>query len=511
MKLNPVFCPAVWATVVAVLLPASSLVSKASPGLDLARQLNEAFVEVAESVSKSVVVIHVRSRGDRMTEPEGNPFLEQMPEEQRERMEQFFEFFQGQGRGGRRPKGRESEGGGGSGGSSAPLVSGQGSGMVISKEGYILTNNHVVEGAEEIVVSMRDGREIKAEIRGRDPESDLAVIRLKESLPDLVPVRFADSDKVRVGEFAIAIGAPFRLEYSVTFGHVSAKGREVGEMRELTDQDFLQTDATINVGNSGGPLVNIDGQVIGVNSMIRTSMGAPVGIGFAIPSNLAREISSRLIDDGVFSRSWLGISIADLREFQQLQEIQTKATNGVLVRQIQSGGPAEKTELRAADVIIAVDGKPTPNTRILRAMVSRKKSGTAVILDVVRGDETVKVKVTAGERPTQDQMAAARRPKQKKEAPVMELGMTVRELTEELSKKYKVDRADGVIITEIEPGSLAERFELKVGDVVTDINHEPVTNVKEFREEIRKVKGRVLVSFIRDGNKQFEVLKERSK
>ena len=489
----------------------------ASPALQMARQLNEAFVEVAESASRSVVVIYVQSRGDQEMVSENEEFLQQLPEGQRERLEEFMDFFRERGGRGRRGRpapeseekdgGKEKEGGRYRG----PLVPGQGSGMVVREDGYILTNNHVVQGAEEITVVFKDGREAKAEIRGRDPESDLAVIRLKDKVEGLVPVRFADSDKVRVGEFAIAIGAPFHLEYSVTFGHVSAKGREVAEMMSLSDQDFIQTDANINMGNSGGPLVNIEGEVIGVNSMIRTTMGAPVGIGFSIPSNTAREIGDRLIRDGKFVRSWLGVRIEELRTAKEDSDLETSATNGVVVRRVEAGGPADGSNLRAADVIVAVDGKATPSTKALRATVSRKTPGSEVLLDVVRGSEALKLKVTAAEKPPRDQLAGSRRQKPKKETPTMELGMTVKDLTDDLLQEFKVEKADGVIITEVQPGSLAAQFELKPGDIVTDINHVPVTNVKEFREEVRKAKGRVLVSFVRDGDRQFEVLKERSR
>ncbi len=489
----------------------------ASPALEMARKLNEAFVEVAESASRSVVVIHVQSRMDGMAGSAPEDFLEQIPEEQRERWEQFMEFFRGQGSGrGRRgspDSGSESESEEKRPSSRVPLQAGQGSGMILTADGYILTNNHVVEGAEEITVAFKDGREFKAEIRGRDPESDLAVIRLKEKVPGLVPIRFADSDKVRVGEFAIAIGAPFHLDYSVTFGHVSAKGREVREMGALFDQDFIQTDANINMGNSGGPLVNIEGEVIGVNSMIRTSMGAPVGIGFSIPANLAREVSDRLIADGKFARSWLGVRIQDLTESLNQRDLDTKATNGVLVSKIEAGGPADGSSLSPADVIVAVDGKATPTTKVLRSTVSRKRPGTELVLDVIRGQESMKVKVTAAEKPSPEKlMASARtRPRQRKETPTMELGMTVKDLDEDLAKRFQVEQTEGVIITDVADGSLAAQFELKPGDVVTDINHVPVTTVKEFRDEVRKAKGRVLVSFIRDGDKQFEVLKERSR
>jgi serine protease Do len=492
--------------IAAALLSAPLSAKEASPALQLARQMNQAFVEVADEASKSVVVIKVKTKQNAEgVDWEANPFLEQVPEEQRQQFERFFERFRGQNpRRQRQQEEPESD--------ENPLYNGRGSGMIMREDGYILTNNHVVEQAEKILVVLRDGREFKAEVRGRDPESDLAVIQLQEKVSGLIPVRFADSEKVRVGEFAIAIGAPFELDYSVTFGHVSAKGRQVDEMaRTLSEQDFIQTDANINVGNSGGPLVNINGEVMGVNSMIRTSMGVAVGIGFAIPSNLALEIGERLIADGKFVRSWLGIGIADLREYRRFRDIETTAKDGVVVRSIEPKGPASNSELKPADVITAVDGKAVATAQQLRSTVSRKKAGAEVVLDVVRKDDKLKIKVVPDEKPSRETVAANRKPKAQKEDASMELGMTVKPLTKELAKEFEVEMAEGVIITEVEPDSLAAKFELKAGDIVTDINHVPVTNLKEFRDEVRKAKGRVLVSFIRDGTKQFEVLKDRAR
>lgn len=493
-------------TALAAALVSSPLFAKdaeTSPALEIARQLNQAFVEVADKASKSVVVIKVKTKPESGMDWESNPFFEQIPEEQREQFEKFFERFRGNPRRQQRQQEENPD--------EEPLYNGRGSGMIMREDGYILTNNHVVEEAEKILVVFRDGREAKAEVRGRDPESDLAVIQIQEKLPGLIPVRFADSDKVRVGEFAIAIGAPFELDYSVTFGHVSAKGRHVDDMRTISEQDFIQTDANINVGNSGGPLVNINGEVMGVNSMIRTSMGVSVGIGFAIPSNLALEIGNRLIADGRFARSWIGIQLADLREYRRVRDIETTAENGVVVRTIVRNGPASKSELKPADVIIGVDNVPMASVHQLRSTIARKKAGSEITLDVVRNADKIKVKITPEEKPSQDKMVGSVKPKAKDDAESMELGMTVKPVTKELAKEYGVEMAEGVIITDIEANSLAAKFELKSGDIVTDINHVPVTSPKEFRDEVKKAKGRILVSFIRDGTKQFEVLKDRSR
>ncbi|HTH47060.1 MAG TPA: trypsin-like peptidase domain-containing protein, partial [Candidatus Limnocylindria bacterium] len=248
-----------------------AVLAKDSEALQIARQLNEAFIEVADNVSPSVVVITVTEKKDTET------------------MQQMHRFFQAL-----PPELQEGE---------APQRTGQGSGVIVREDGYIVTNNHVVNGAEKIRVRLKDGREFDAEVRGTYPDADIAVVKLKGDVKNLHVAKFADSEKVRVGEFAIAIGAPFELDYSVTYGHVSAKGRaNLGG--GPGDQDFIQTDASINPGNSGGPLVNLNGEIIGINSMIR---GMGTGIGFAIPANNAHEISDRLIADGKFTRSWLGI------------------------------------------------------------------------------------------------------------------------------------------------------------------------------------------------------------
>jgi serine protease Do len=500
----------------AAAMPAPARAKEASPALSMARQLNEAFVEVADSVVPSVVVISV-AVDEPQSAANAMPFFRNLPESQRRQLERFF---------GRLPGGDDEEGEGGDEGEESereprqprersrnddgePRFNGQGSGMVIREEGFILTNNHVVENAKKLKVRFRDGREVEAEIRGTDPESDLAVLKLKEKVPGLVPVKFTDSDKVRVGEFAIAIGAPFELDYSVTYGHVSAKGRHALMPRRYSDEDFIQTDANINPGNSGGPLVNINGDVMGVNAMIR---GLNSGIGFAIPSNLAREISDRLVEDGRFVRSWLGIGIADVRSNPRINDIDPEAKTGVLVQGIQQGGPAAKSELRASDIITDVDGKTVNNSQQLRAQISRKKAGKEITLNIRRDGKPMKIKVTPGEMNRESEVAAAPgRTEKPAEDAGMELGMVVKAITPELARQFDVEATEGVIVTEVRPNSLAAKYGLKPGDIVTDINHQTVTSPKEFRDTVRNAKGRVLLSFIRDGTKQFEVLKDRAR
>ncbi len=346
----------------------------ASPNLDLARQLNQAFIEVADKVSPAVVVITVTTKpakeASEEKESDGeNPFPNDF---WREFHRQFRE---------RSPSEKEI---------------GQGSGVIVRTNGFILTNRHVVDDAETIDVRLKDGRMFKARVRGVDPQSDLAVLQIDA---DKLPVaKFADSNKTRVGEFAVAIGAPFELDYSVTFGHVSAKGR--GNVvpayagGAILDQDYIQTDANINPGNSGGPLVNIDGEVIGIITLIR---GLRTGIGFAIPSSLAREVSDQIIATGKFPRPWLGVSIHALREDPAMRETVTDLEDGVVVNRIMRDGPAAKSELRARDIITAVDGKHVTTAQELRNEIRSKKIGQPVTLSVWRKGKTLTVEVKPGE------------------------------------------------------------------------------------------------------------------
>jgi serine protease Do len=356
-----------------------------SPALTLARQLNDAFVEVAEKVSPSVVVIKLAHKpGSIDIDDEDNPFWEFVPKEFRKQFEQEREKRR------KRPDADEQP-------DRAPVFDSQGSGVIIRDDGYILTNFHVVEDAEKIRVRLRDGRTFEGTVRGKDSRSDLAVIKINAT--NLPAAKLGDSAAVRVGEFAIAIGAPFELDYSVTFGHVSAKGRSrvvpsfgVTSPGAMMDQDFIQTDASINPGNSGGPLVNLYGEVIGINTLIR---GLHTGIGFAVPVNMAKDVSDKLISDGRYSRLWLGVSIRGLREDEDdTDKIKINGVeDGVLVTDIQADGPASKSDLRRRDVIIAVDGKNVMTANQLRNEIRGKKAGNAVTLDVVRQSKPLKVKV----------------------------------------------------------------------------------------------------------------------
>ena len=459
-----------------------------SANLQLARQLNQAFVEVAENVSPAVVVITVTQKpGTTSMDDEENSPFDALPREFRRRFRRQLE---------------------------AQPSEGQGSGVIIREDGYILTNGHVVEEAEKIEVRLHDGRRFKASVRGIDPHSDVAVIKIEaKGLPTAV---LADSTKTRVGEFAIAIGAPFSLDYSVTFGHVSAKGRsDIVPMfadSAFMDQDFIQTDANINPGNSGGPLVNIDGEVIGINTLIR---GLHTGIGFAIPSSLAKEVSDQLISEGKFRRPWLGIEIRSFREELDLPQRVKGVEDGVVVRRVFTNGPAAKSDLKARDVIAAVDGKRVSTLQQLRGEIRAKKIGQPVTLDVFRPDSSgtvkmLKIKVNPGEYIEPVTVIAESREKPALETAPAGLGVTVHTLTPDLAKQFGVEMIQGVVVVSVEKETPAARKGIKPGDIITQIDHRYVANPKQFRDALRNadVKKGVVVNLVSGDTARFEVLKE---
>ena len=458
-----------------------------SAAMDLARQLNQAFIEVADKVSPAVVVIKLAHKPDYRDLDDGsNPFLDMVPELRKRFEEQFKKRQQRQSR-------RE------------PVYDSQGSGIVIREDGYILTNSHVVEGADKIMVKLKDGTEYEgAEIKGVDSQSDVAIIKINAK--NLTVAKLGDSSKTRVGEFAIAIGAPFELDYSVTFGHVSAKGRRVFSDQVMMDQDFIQTDASINPGNSGGPLVNIDGEVVGITTLIR---GMNRGIGFAIPINLAREVSDQLIKDGKFSRAWLGIKIESLSESKEYRNLVSSVKNGVVVRSVVRDGPVANSDLQPADVITAVDGKEVATAQDLKSEIRTKPAGKPVTLDIVRDDKRIKVKVKPGEM-LEENSQQLQAHKSKDTAEPGMIGLKVQTLTRERARQFDVEQTEGVIVTEVESGSIAEQKRIKEGDIITEVNHKRVTTPREFKDALRTadLKKGVLIKLIGEGGRSFELLKD---
>ncbi len=534
----------------ALFLLAASLVSiqaadapgsngKATPSpLDLARQLNQAFVDVAAQVTPAVVVVKVAHRpSKRQLSLENHPFFEMLPEEFREQLEEPSEPRQprdnsernGERRRGRPPRrdqrpspqrepndsarpesksepkeSRESQ---------EPVFDGEGSGLIVRKEGYIVTNRHVVEDADKVKIRLVDGQEFDATVRGMDVQSDLAVLKIEPGTKPLTVARFGDSHSVRVGEFAIAIGAPLDLDYSVTFGHISAKGRSRILNDPSLDQDFLQTDANINPGNSGGPLVNLEGEIIGINTLIR---GLRTGIGFAIPANLVREVSDQLIASGHFTRAYLGVRIHSLRESEEYRDSIPNVKDGVVVFAIPPGSPAAKSELKAGDIILAVDGHAVASPQELRNEIRSKTIGAPVSLEVHRFGQNLKVAVRPEAWPEQDEpkVIARREPAKESSEPPEEpasFGLKVENLTRDLAEHFNVKRSAGVIVTEVERNSVAQKQGLRPGDIITEVNQKPVGSVKQFNEALRKSdpKRSVIIHFQTDGTSRFEVLPRR--
>lgn len=476
------------------------LAGRNSPAdLDLARRLNEAFVQAAESASAAVVVIRVRPKvGSAGDFDHGNLFRflpEEMQKELRERME-------------RENNSRRRE-------LPPDFFPEQGSGVVIREDGYILTNGHVVEEADKIEVRLKDGRRLPAEVKGIDPESDIAVLKVEAT--GMPAARLGDSSRVRVGEFAIAIGAPFELEYSVTFGHVSAKGRRVLSDVAMMDQDFIQTDASINQGNSGGPLVNIEGEVIGINSMIR---GVNTGIGFAVPINLAREVANQLIESGRFTRAWLGVNIESLADRPSAGRPAVPVRDGVIVTRILRDGPSWGSELEIQDVIVSIDNQAVRDITDLKRLVSRKPIGKPVDVEVYRGDKRLKLNLTPGELP-QDRMASLRpgrtapptqpsEPASPDPQSAVGLGLVVKELDPDNASRVGLEDGEGVLVTEVAPDSPAAERRIRPGEVITKINRRPVRNPREFAAATRDLdlsKG-VSVTIVGEAGRRFEVLRQ---
>ena len=472
-----------------------------------AQRLNEAFVEVADRVAPSGVVIEVAhpvvSAADSL-DLQNHPNLENLPEDLRRQMEEFFKQQQPEGGSEPSPSPEDTE-------RPEDRFDGKGSGMILDKEGHILTNYHVIEAASRIRVRLQNGKIFQAHVRGYDSQSDVAIIQLIEAPAEiLTPIALGDSDKARVGEFAIAIGAPFELEYSVTYGHISAKGRSAVTLSRNLDHDFIQTDADINPGNSGGPLVNIQGEVIGVNTMIR---GLNTGIGFAIPINMAMEIGNQLVETGTFKRALLGIGIQSLSENYLLNQMLESVSQGVVVSSIQAGSAAADSLLQPGDIIIAVAGHPVATSQQLKNQVRSQTIGQPVILDVVRHQERLQVEISPKEwvRPEVATITA------NETRPVVHrpLGLKLRKADETGAKQFGVSIAEGLMIWEIEDGSLAERMAgntLEPGIIITAVNYQPVRETFDFARIYREAdlsRGMMIQYLDGQGNRGFVILSDQ--
>lgn len=359
---------------------------------------------------------------------------------------------------------------------------GLGSGFIISSEGYIVTNNHVVDKAEDIQVILEDGKKYSAEIVGRDSKTDIALLKIDPKDKRLQPVKFGNSDELRIGDWVMAIGNPFGLGYTVTAGIVSAKGRSLGLGAY---DDFIQTDASLNPGNSGGPLFNLEGEVIGVNTAI---VARGQGIGFSIPINLASHIIAQLKETGEVTRGWIGVVIQSITP-EIAESIRLKETKGALVADVLPDGPAEKAGIQRGDVIIRYNNEQIKEFSDLSRLVALSDPGTVADLVIIREGSEKNVKVTLGTLEDPEQRASVDNRRQR-------LGINVSEITPQLANMFNLERPDGVIITDVDRNSGAWDAGFRPGDIVLQINDVEVKSVKDYDDALAAAAGESLALFL---------------
>jgi len=379
-----------------------------------------------------------------------------------------------------------------------------GSGVIISRDGYIITNNHVVENADEINIRLSNYEEYDAQVIGRDPKTDVALIKIEPGR-DLPFAAFGDSEKLRVGDWVLAIGNPFGFEQTVTAGIVSAKGRSLaaGERYE----NFIQTDASINPGNSGGPLFDLDGKMVGINTAIFSRTGGNIGIGFAIPINMASNVVNQLREHGKVVRGWLGVMI------QQVTPDLAKSFGldrpiGALVAEVSPGSPAAEAGIKQGDVVVEVDGKTVEQMSMLPTMVAETKPGTKVTLGVIRDGKRLEIPITIGELKEEGEQVQGSREGE----PGHELGLTVQGLTPELAESLQLGPDQrGVVVTDVRPGSIADQVGLSRGDLILEINRQPVTSMGAYNEAMQQLKKgqSILMLVMRDNHTRFVVIKNK--
>ena len=371
-----------------------------------------------------------------------------------------------------------------------------GSGVIVSPDGYILTNNHVVDGATDVRVTLADKRQLKATVVGTDPKTDIAVLKVEGS--GFPAITIGDSSKVQVGDYALAIGDPFGVGQTVTMGIISAMNR--GNLGIEDYEDFIQTDAPINPGNSGGALVNDRGELVGINTAILShGSGGNEGIGFAIPVNMARSVMSQILDHGKVNRAYLGIMVQDITPGIS-KAMNLKDMKGVLVGDVSPAGPAQKSGVQRGDVILEVNGKPMEDSRELRNSISMMDPNATVNLKLVRNGSPTDVTVKLGELPTDKQQAKTEEGSSDKELD----GVTVENLDAQSARQLGLPASTtGVVVTDINPSSPLASAGLRTGDVIQEVNHQPVKNVAQLEEAIHKAGNNPLLLVNRKGSTLF--------
>jgi serine protease Do len=442
------------------------------------------IADIAERVAPSVVNVAMsktvkeaaRSRSPMMEDP-------------------FFRFFMGPGGpGGQMQQGPEEK----------HSEHGLGSGVIVSNDGIVLTNNHVVDGADEIKVTTADKREYTAKVLGTDAKSDVAVLKLQGDVSGLKPIEFADSARLRLGDVVLAIGDPFGVGETITMGIVSAKGR--ANVGIAAYEDFIQTDAAINPGNSGGALVDMEGKLVGINTAILSRSGGNMGIGFAIPSNMAQPIMKSLIAHGKVVRGWLGVSIQDIDQ-DLASAMKLSQVKGILVSDVSETGPAAKAGLKSGDVVMKLNGREVDSTGSFRNSIAAAGANQSVKLDILRDGKPMTVDAKLGELP--EKLGAAG--ESEEGAPSSSLsGLSLGDLTPELRSKVELPSSvkSGAVVMGIDPGSPAAASGMRPGDVITEVNRTPVDGVGKFKSLYASAKDRALVKVVREGRTLFLVIKK---
>lgn len=380
-----------------------------------------------------------------------------------------------------------------------------GSGFIINKEGYILTNSHVVENADEIIVTLSDkkDKEYKAKVVGKDPRLDVALIKIDATV-DLHVAALGDSDKLEIGEWVVAIGNPFGLVHTVTAGIVSAKGRVIGAGPY---DNFIQTDAAINPGNSGGPLFNLKGEVVGINTAI---IAGGQGVGFATPINMAKDILIQLKERGSVTRGWIGVSIQEVTP-DLAKSFGLSDRQGALVSSVQEGEPADKAGIKAGDIIIEFDGKEISEVSDLPRTVAAIAPGKTVKVKVMRDGKEKDISITIGKMKEDEEAAAV---KGKKEtAPEERLGLSVQPITPEIARRFDLKDTEGVVVTRVNPGSPAAAKGIKNGDIIKEVNRKKIKDIKEYKEAIKAVSkdDTVLLLVVSGGRTFYVTIKMKAK
>ncbi len=434
------------------------------------------FRDIVSKNSPAVVKIIVQQSAARAAQGD------QLPEEIPEYLRRFFEYR---------------------GGPSTPNPRmGMGSGFVISQDGYIVTNNHVVEGADSVLVRMNDRREFDAEVIGTDPRSDLALLRVEAS--GLPVLKLAADDELEVGEWVLAIGSPFGLDYSVTAGIVSAKGRSLPTERNENYVPFVQTDVAINPGNSGGPLFNLDGRVVGVNSQIFTRSGGSIGLSFAIPVNVVRNVVEQLKKDGRVTRGWLGVTIQDV-DRNLAESFGLKRPRGALISQVADAGPADKSGLLPGDIILSFDGNEIPGSAALPHVVGLVAPGSTVEVELLRDKKRFSLDVTVGGLGSDDSYTLSAG--NAAEDRGGRIGLVVEDVPPESLERFGI--SGGVLVRKVVAGSAAAEAGIVSGDIITLIDSSPIKSVEVYERVVTGLNsgGSVAVRLIRRGSPMFIGLK----